>query len=143
MRRSAAVLLLAGVAALGGCSSGPSLAPVAGTVTGPDGKPMPDVLVQFAPDALTEGKVVGSSGLTDAEGKFVLKADDGRTGAVPGPHRVVLIDNAFTAADDADLGKAGRPKRVNRVPRAYSDPLKTPLKITVESAQKTYDLPVK
>lgn len=142
MRRTAAALLLAAAAALAGCSAGPGLVAVEGTLTGPDGKPMADVLVQFAPDA-PGGKALGSSGVTDAAGAFVLTADDGRPGAVPGPHRVTLVDSAFTADDDATLGKANRPKRVNRVPKPFSEPTATPLKVTVESGKKRYDLQMK
>ncbi len=144
MRRALAALLPLALAALAGCGAGgPSLVPVEGTLTGPDGKPMGDVLIQFSPDASSGEKAVGSSAVTDANGKFALKADTGGAGAVPGTHRVVLIDNAFTAAADDTLGKKGAPKRVNRVPKKYSEPSSTPLKETVSDSKKVYDLQMK
>lgn len=139
-------LFVVGVAALlSGCGGGgPAIAEAEGVLTGPDGKPMPDVLVQFNPDAPGGGKVVASSAVTDASGRYVLKCDDGRAGAVAGPHRVVLIDNAFTAEDEPNPMKAPPPrgKRVNRIPPTYLSPTSTPLQVTVESGKKTYDLKV-
>ena len=143
MRRVLGLLQAFALALLAGCGGGASLVPVEGTLTGPDGKPLGDVLIQFSPDASTGVKAVGSSAVTDASGKFALKADTGGAGAVPGTHRVVLIDNAFTAADDDTLGKANRPKRVNRVPKKFSEPSSTPLKETVDSAKNSYDLQMK
>jgi hypothetical protein len=81
---------------------------------------------------------LASSAVTDATGRFVLTADDGRPGAVTGPHRVVLIDNAFVAEDEPNpmQVKQPRPKGVNRIPRDYLAPTTTPLKVTVEAGRK-------
>lgn len=135
-------LLAAGVALLAGCGRGPSLAAVEGTVSGPDGKPMPDILVQFNPDQNTGSKVFGSSAVTDPNGRFVLKCDNGEPGAVVGPHRVVLIDSAFGNEDDANLGKRPAKKQVNRVPQTYLSPTTTPLAVVVEADKKSYELKI-
>jgi hypothetical protein len=122
---------------VGGC--GPAAPPVVeaeGTLTGPDGKPMPNVLVQFIPDQ-GGGKLIGANGVTDASGKFVLTADDGRPGAVVGPHKVILIDNNLSTEGEPT---AGGKRVVNRVPRLYAAPNTTPLQVTVEAGKKTYDL---
>lgn len=138
----AAVLATGLTALLAGCGGGASLTDVEGTVTGPDGKPMPDILVQFNPDQNTGSKVFGSSAVTDTNGRFALTCDNGKPGAVVGPHRVVLIDNAFGNEDDANLGKRPAKKQVNRVPQTYLSPTTTPLQIVVEAGKKSYELKV-
>lgn len=80
-----------------GCSKGIRLVPAEGVVVLVDARgktqPMANISVQFLPDATKEG-VAGptSYATTDEQGKFRLKAYDGRDGAVVGPHRVVLAD---------------------------------------------------
>lgn len=145
MTRFIPATLLAGclVVVLSGCGPQGNFTPVEGTVTGPDGKPMPDVLVQFNPEQSNNQKVLASSAVTDASGHYVLKCDNGATGAVVGPHRVVLIDNALGTEDEPDPAKPHRPaKRPSRISAAYLSPTSTPLQVTVESGKKTYDLKV-
>jgi hypothetical protein len=137
--RPAAGLALAALLAAG-CGGDPGLTPVEGTLTGPDGKPLPDVLVQFTPTDPGGRRVVSSSGTTDAAGRFVLRADTGRPGAVPGPHAVLLSDQGF--GDDDDPPGRGRPRPPVRIPADYSSPAKTPLKVTVEAGKADYPLKV-
>lgn len=115
---------------------GPAPVPVEGTVTGPDGKPMADILVQFVPTA-GGGPAGGASGTTDANGKFALTADANKPGAAPGAYKVVLIDQAFAAGDDANPTARPAP---NRIPKAYLSATETPLSVTVPSG--AYDLKV-
>ncbi|HEY2786676.1 MAG TPA: hypothetical protein VGJ05_17060, partial [Fimbriiglobus sp.] len=87
---SVRVLLLAVTLALvgAGCSRGPTLAPVSGTVT-LNGKPLANVQVEFWP----EGSAPRSVGMTDQQGRFTLTTDgEGKPGAVVGSHKVVLHD---------------------------------------------------
>src|SRR5690348_11061114 len=81
--------LLTAVGAVG-CSSGPKLAEVNGTVR-LNGKPLADIMVEFNPDAATGAR---STGATDENGRYTLICDDQRPGAIVGPHRVVLHDLA-------------------------------------------------
>jgi hypothetical protein len=76
----AAALLLAGCG-----ESGPELATVTGTVTR-DGKPLPNMRVQFQPEA---GRP--SSGNTDSQGVYALRYTSELDGAVPGKHRVYIV----------------------------------------------------
>lgn len=59
-----------------------------------DGSPVPEAKVVFMPTARNEGGESGpySQGRTDAEGRFELATveDSPRSGAVVGPHRVVV-----------------------------------------------------
>lgn len=75
-----------------GCTPVDKLVPVEGVVL-IDGKPAPNISVQFMPDVLKGGQGPTSFGTTDAEGKFTLTTNDGKAGAVIGPHIVTLVDN--------------------------------------------------
>ena len=94
--------------ALAGCG-GPSyqVAPVSGKVT-LDGKAMANVHVGFQP--ISEGKDnpnpgPGSSGVTDAEGRYTLKLVGlHQPGAVVGKHRVYLSVNQPDAGAESDVG---------------------------------------
>lgn len=74
------------VLAAAGCGSkGASLGAVKGQVT-KDGKPVANATLMFIP----KEKGAASGGQTDASGHFELKFSDGRPGALPGKHRVVI-----------------------------------------------------
>jgi len=85
-----ALVVLSGLMGAG-CSSDYQLAPVSGTVT-VDGKPLENVAVSFVPDTSQATPGPGSSGVTDAQGRFTLKtvAGDRDRGALVGKHRVRL-----------------------------------------------------
>jgi hypothetical protein len=139
-----AIALAVGLALLlSGCGGGPTVTEVEGTITGPDGKPMPDVLVQFNPDANTKSKVLASSAVSDTNGRYALTCDNGKPGAVLGPHKIVLIDNALGNEEEPDAKKGQSPvKRKNRVPQVYLSPVSTPLQTVVEPGKKVYDLKI-
>jgi hypothetical protein len=107
--------LLAGVAGCGGAN----YSPVSGVVT-LDGKPYPNAIVSFQPIAKggkgNPGR--GSTGLTDANGKYTLSCDDGKVGAVVGKHRIrirtkvndwgdVIDPNVGSPDDPFPKGKKG------------------------------------
>jgi hypothetical protein len=88
-RRLAGAALAVGLATLAGCGGGPKLASVSGVVT-VDGKPYTEAVVSFQPigDKGNPSPGRGSSGYTDANGRFVLKYDGTEDGAVVGTHLV-------------------------------------------------------
>lgn len=132
----------AGLLTLAGCSGGPEMVEVEGTVK-KDGQPLDKIQVEFWP----EGDGPRSIAVTDAAGKFVLKSDDGRRdGAVVGSHRVVLRDVGIWGGkvgretEGVDLSKGKKP----RVGPQYGDAAKTPVKKTVSSGEKNViDIEVK
>jgi hypothetical protein len=128
-------------AACVGCGSSPTLVEAQGTVIGPDGKPLPNVLVMFTPTATGGAKVISSTGVTDETGKFVLTADTGQPGAVLGTHKVTLVDNALATEDEPQAGSRPRPK--NRIPPDYSSPATTRLEVTVEAGKTHHELKVR
>lgn len=119
-----------GVAALllAGCGGGgPKLAGVSGVVT-VDGKPYKNAVVSFQPQGsgATENPGVGSTALTDENGKFTLTTIDGKPGAVVGRHKVRIQtkrDNPtayFDPATGSDDNQAFDPKKQPKV-----DPIPT------------------
>lgn len=94
--------LAASLGLLAGCGGGkPSIAAVSGVVK-VDGKPYPNAYVTFQPvgDAGNPNPGRGSMGITDENGKFTLKYDDGSPGAVVGKH-IVRITSMQPADDPA------------------------------------------
>jgi len=132
------ILAPAAVLIAAGCSRGPELAPVTGTVT-LNGKPLPNVQVEFWP----ETSAPRSTGMTDDQGRFTLVTDTGAAGAVVGPHKVVLHDLAiygemgFRPREDTNIKE-----KPARFPFRYTDARKSPLHYTVESGGNRFDIPV-
>ena len=133
MRRSLArVLGLAAVlGAAAGCGESVKLVPAEGVVT-INGQKAANISIQFMPDVLANGSGPTSFGVTDAEGRFQLKTYDGKDGAVPGTHVVVLVD-----VDEERPAQGRPPKRAfaSRLDPKYStaDP-KAGLRVEVTGA---------
>jgi hypothetical protein len=93
------------LAAMIGCSGGPDLASVSGVVM-LDGKPYPNAVVSFqpigTPDNPNPGR--GSSADTDENGRFVLKYDGMKDGAVVGKHRVRIMTRGNNVVTEAPSG---------------------------------------
>jgi len=90
MRHSTVLLLV--VALLVGCGPKPvDLVPTSGSVT-VGGPPAPHVKVRLMPHIMEGNSGPTSSGITNEAGEFLLTTDDGRPGAVLGPHVAVLFD---------------------------------------------------
>jgi hypothetical protein len=67
------------------------LVPAAGVLT-VGGKPQADIEVQFMPDSNSGAVGPTSYGVTGDDGRFELRVRDGRAGAVPGRHLVIVTD---------------------------------------------------
>ncbi len=78
-----------------GCqpSVDPKLTPVSGRLT-VDGKPLANIAVQLIPKVIGDKKAgveyAPSVGVTNEDGKFVVRAISGNRGAPPGKYKVVL-----------------------------------------------------
>lgn len=107
MRRTLvrAAALFVGLAAVAGCGQSVKLVPAEGVLT-INGKAAKNVSVQFMPDVMTGGSGPTSAAITDAEGRFKLKTNDGQDGAVAGKHVVVLTD-----LDEERTPQGAQPKR--------------------------------
>ncbi len=108
-----AVALLA-VCVLAGCESGPQLpktVPAEGVVT-LDGQPVSDVTIIF----IAEVGTYNATAVTDAQGKFALKAFPEKSGAVPGKYKVemtkTIVEKATPKKDEPNVNlKFGLPKK--------------------------------
>lgn len=89
MRRIAFAVVGVVALALAGCGGGPKLARVSGVVT-VDGRPYKNAIVSFQPVAAAGGENagMGSTALTDEQGRYTLMTIDGKSGAVVGKHKV-------------------------------------------------------
>lgn len=116
-----------------GCSSGALMERVEGIVT-LDGQPLPDIRVNFQPQSReTAQPGIGSYGVTDSQGRFVLRrADTDGQGAVVGTHTVSLSDKQVENASDADAGDTSAVPK-SRIPPKYAE---TPLTFEVKAGEK-------
>lgn len=118
------------IALLSGCDQPTNLVPAAGIVK-IDGKEAENITVQFLPDSLDGGTSGPSSfGSSDASGRFTLQTHDGKPGAVPGQHVVMLVD------EDEERPAQGEPAaKPPRIPTLYSV-VSSPLKITIVEGEE-------
>ena len=138
---------LVGVACVGCGPSGPPLGTVSGTVT-MDGKPLENALVTFTP--VEPGR--GSTGVTDASGKYELAFIDGK-GATVGSHKV-SVTSAPKAAAPAKEIRSDSPEYMNQGSSADYDKAKvketipakyntaSTLTFEVKAGSNTYDIPL-
>jgi hypothetical protein len=85
---------------LAGCGDGRSAANVSGKIT-VKGQPLADIGVTFQP----VGEGIGSTGQTDAEGRYALQfVDNQQTGAAVGKHQVTFHDLLDQPAESPDAG---------------------------------------
>jgi hypothetical protein len=125
-------VLLTGLLAVGGCSKGsnlPRTVPASGIVT-LDGKPVDGAQVVFVPagDAKT-----GATGVTNASGKFSLRAYPEKDGAIPGEYQV-QVSKTIKVELDGKKGSldGGDPVRFEYgVPAKYTGAKTSGLKVTI------------
>ncbi len=121
----AVAMLLAGCG--GGADDVPQTFPVTGVVK-LDGQPLPEARVTFIP----EGEAA-CAGITDAEGRYVLKHRSGAEGAPPGAARVQI---------STDLEGTGDPAN-ERVPARYNGSSELTANVAEEENTINFDLETK
>lgn len=127
---TAAVLLCAG------CSSQPAIGVVEGELK-LDGRPVAGALVLFQPEGPLQ---IQSGGVTDEQGRFKLRSNDSREGALIGPHKVIVQSAArFSVipnkeADDATpVASANAPE----IPEQYTKIDRTQLRQEVVAGENS------
>ena len=110
--------VICGLMLVGCTQSEYPLAPVSGMVK-LDGQPLADAVVNFQPMA-TEGNNAGpgSTGRTDASGRFELTTMDDLNGAVVGKHKVRIYSYSPESPSVSDEDDANTP--VEKVPDQYN-----------------------
>jgi hypothetical protein len=136
MHRARVFVLVAGFL-VAGCSEGGKYVNVSGVVR-LNGEPYPNAVVTFQPvgSSGNDSPGRGSSGFTDASGRFVLKTDDGHNGAVVGKHLVRIMTKYEGQPIDPQLGSPDQPPKGGK--NFFRDPI--PLEWNA-SSQKTFDVP--
>lgn len=134
----ACINVACGLLALTGCGESHQLTPARGVVR-LDGKPLIGVVVRFGPDvALKDRTPPGSTATTDANGQFQLVCDNGKDGAVVGPHLVTVY-----RPNPRDLPEERRPPPGPPIPPIYQSVIQTPLKFQVKGDQTDYPIDLK
>ena len=123
-------LLLLTVLILPGCSDGPAVAPVTGTVTH-DGEPLAGAMIEFQPD-----KGAPSYGYTDENGRYEIQYQTDQMGALLGHHYVSVT----TAGEKTDPKTDTTINVPESVPRKYNDP--TELEFEVERGQNQFNIAI-
>jgi len=126
------------IALISGCSSAVDRGALEGKVRSGN-QPLGNVLVTFFPDSKSLTTAVRASGMTDDTGYFQLKTEDQQTELPVGNYRVIVEDMSFYTAPRAQDGTL-RESVVARFSTIYRDPLKTPLRQSVESGSQTIQL---
>src|SRR5262249_34893691 len=120
-------LTLLSALCVAGCSREPERGPVSGVVT-LDGKPLPNVMVVFVPDAERGTPGQRSVARTDKDGRYVAFTDKDQEGASVGVHRVSLYDPlAIPIPEGSLMAREMKVTPPSRVPKAYTNVSKTPL----------------
>jgi hypothetical protein len=110
-----------------GCSQSETVA-VTGTVT-LNGKPADQAEVMFNPK---QGRL--ATGVTDANGRFILSTAKPSDGAMPGDYVITLAE--YYPPDKPPALPKGGGLLPSRFPPKYADPAKSPLTATVERGKK-------
>jgi hypothetical protein len=138
VRRIPAALVVFAILAAG-CGNPPpggKAHPVEGVVM-INGTPVENIQVRLMPDPTKGGKGAGAVGISGPGGKYALKTDDGRDGAMAGFYVVSLTDLA------AGRTEQGEKEIRNRVPAAHQSAVKSPLKVEVREGPNSIPLDVK
>jgi hypothetical protein len=144
------LLVIVGISASLGCSTGPALAPVRGTVT-VNGKPLPPCQgrISFHPE---KGRLATAA--LEPDGSFVLTTFNPGDGALIGSHKVTIkatriangLPVAKSVADEANVARKGHAASEAQVvwiiPAKFAETATTPLTAMVENRSNTIDFDV-
>jgi hypothetical protein len=136
--RARLALGLALVLALG--CGGNRFVPVSGKVT-LNGRPLVGATVSFQPVAPEGSREagMGSTGKTDANGEYTLKAATGQDGAWVGKHRV-MISLLNPQVGDGDERRRGGPPLADKVPARYNKDSKEVVEVPPAGLKKDFAL---
>lgn len=127
-----------------GCSGLKGSPPMNDSVEGTiklEGIPVAGVTLQFVPEG--EERLPASNALTDEQGRFKLRCDNKKPGAVIGKHHVTIMvprGDARTGDPQAGGDTAAAARKIPEVPAAYRQAAKTPLIVDVTADQHNYEL---
>ncbi len=122
------------------------LVPFTGSVT-LDDKPMDGATIMLVPVSASSGQALDTGGVTDAGGKFELKAGEGKaSGAMPGEYRVIITrltkpDGSVVppSPEKSPMQLMTEENAKESIPPQYSDMLGSKLTVVVPSGGGTHD----
>jgi hypothetical protein len=126
----------------------PRMHQVTGVVT-INGKPTEKVAVYFWPTdmkARNYSMYRNAVGITDAQGRFMLKSGAGSEGIAAGDYKVTFSRPTVRGKPvTAETKKSARTGAVESIPVQYCEPDQTPVTATVSDKQRdfTFDVPAK
>jgi hypothetical protein len=118
-----------GLPAFVGCSEGPEVVPVTGTVTR-NGKPVPGVMINFMPE---DGRP--SWAITDAEGRYELQYSKSYTGGLVGKHKVFV---GYDANPDGSAPALNEEQQ--EIVKKYGNRTTSPLDIEIQEKGQIIDI---
>ncbi|HZV03564.1 MAG TPA: hypothetical protein VE999_00605 [Gemmataceae bacterium] len=141
LRRSMLLLtgLVLGPALTIGCQKGPppgpNLAtpyPVQGQIKFPNGTPLRGGVVYFTPTEIKAGRKVRYEGacLVDAQGKYKIGFNGDGAGVPAGEYKVTFTPRELGELPNSNSGQ---------IPKKYQEKSETPLIVTVEEQDNTFD----
>jgi hypothetical protein len=139
MGRIAPWAVLVAVAAAGCGDAGPRRVPVVGRLL-IDGKPLPNMAVNFSPVGDTKGS--GAIGASDADGNFTLADVRGPAGVVAGVYKVHLYPGPPPGIKPGDPADVVSKPSAGGIPGVYIDPHNTPLRVTVPDGGCTVEIDI-
>lgn len=125
-----------------GCGGGPNFVAVSGVVK-VDGQPYKNAVVSFQPQS-SDGNPnpgIGSSGVTDDQGRFTLTAADGKKGAAVGKHRVRIQTKreGSAVAVDPTVGSPDSDPNAGKKTKGMIDPI--PVEWYGDAGNKVFEVP--
>jgi hypothetical protein len=126
--RPRAILLASALTLAFGCSRSSELMPVNGRVLF-DGKPVPNMIVNFTPLDDTAGN--GALAHTDAEGCFTVLDARGDAGAYAGEYKISFYPGVGRSNQTDPRFDVVSVPRQGGLPAIYLDPNQTPLRATI------------
>jgi hypothetical protein len=133
--RIALLLVLLGAAGCG--PPDPVLSEVEGVIQ-LDGKPLAKVQIEFIPEDMDDRRLPFSEGQSDENGQYRLMCENGKPGAIVGPHKVVVRRPSVRGNPDKTAAAQGP-----AIPMAYQSVLDTPLKVVVQGEKQSCPLGLK
>jgi hypothetical protein len=128
--------------ATAGCRPADEFAPVNGRLR-IRGEPAANVLVVFTPESTADHVAPRSVGVTEDDGRYTLRSEQNRAGAVVGRHRVTLEDmNVYAVERSERPPTASNPTPTSRLTKEYSAVTTTPLERRVVAGPQEIDLDV-
>jgi hypothetical protein len=143
-RRS--LFLLTGLllsSALAGCEKGPPPGPpmatpylVQGQITFPNGSPLRGGVIYFTPTEIKAGSKVRYEGASpvDAQGKFKIGFGGDGAGVPPGEYKVTIQPRDYQELPNSNSAL---------IPNSYRERSATPLTVTVEEKENTFNFVLK